>query len=146
MVKLSTSLAWRRIQCVLGAVAFLGVSTAGLAAAALAMADDNKLSSLAIGKWSFKMTSGNLDQNSICVRDQSKLLILKHGNMVCDTNFLRANANSMTYSYSCAGTAQGITTIRIEHSRLVHIHSQGVHNGAPYSFAAEGRHMSTSCR
>jgi hypothetical protein len=38
----------------------------------------------------------------------------------------------------CAG--QGLTTIRRETDALIQIQSQGINNGAPFSFSVEGRH------
>jgi hypothetical protein len=52
---------------------------------------------------------------------------------------VRSTANSVTVSYSCKAQGLGLTTIRKESNRIIHIQSQGIRNNAPFSFAVEGR-------
>lgn len=121
----------------LGAAALLS-----LASAAFAFAPGPGLSlldSLERGSWQLRATSGVTPVSKICLSDPQRLTALQHNGAACEQYVVRSSANSVTVSYSCKGQGLGLTTIRKESNRIIHIQSQGIRNNAPFSFAIEGR-------
>ncbi|NJM49864.1 MAG: hypothetical protein HC843_02425 [Sphingomonadales bacterium] len=122
----------------------LSVSGFG-AGAALALAQGeaaNLLSSLEPGLWQFKAVGGGAPGTPVrqlCVKNTGKLVQIQHGVRPCDHYVVRGNAATLTVSYSCKGAGQGLTSIRKESSRLIHIDSQGISGNGPFSFTVEGR-------
>ncbi len=113
-----------------------------LASTAVAFAPGPGLSlldSLERGNWQLRATSGVTPVSKICVSDPQRLTQLQHNGAACEQYVVRSNANSVTVSYSCKAQGLGLTTIRKESNRIVHIQSQGIRNNAPFSFAVEGR-------
>ncbi len=75
----------------------------------------------------------------ICLGNPELLTQIQHSGVACDRYVVRSTVNTVTVSSICKGQGQGLTTIRKESNRIVHIQSQGIHNNAPFSFAVEGR-------
>lgn len=122
-----------------------GTCAAGLAAQADA---PDLLQSLERGLWQLRAIGGGASAaapSQLCIADPRALVQIQHGvNSQCSHYVVRSTATSVTISYSCKGSGQGLTTIRKESPRLIQIQSQGVSNGAPFSFAVEGR-RSAAC-
>lgn len=97
------------------------------------------LDSLEQGLWQLRPQSGAAPVSRICLGDVERLTRLQHGSAACEQYVVRSSPNSVTISYSCKGEGQGLTTIRKESNRIIHIQSQGIRNNAPFSFAVEGR-------
>jgi Protein of unknown function (DUF3617) len=120
-------------------------ATSLCAAGAFAMIDgdgSSLLDTIERGLWQLRAASGSgstVPVNQYCVGNAERLVQLRHSGADCSQNIIRSTANSVTVSYSCRGQGQGITTIRRETSRLIQIQSQGIWNGAPFNFTAEGR-------
>lgn len=113
-----------------------------LASAAVAFAPGPGLSlldSLERGNWQLRATSGVTPVSKICLGDPQRLTRLQHAAAACEQYVVRSTANSVTVSYSCKAQGLGLTTIRKESNRIIHIQSQGIRNNAPFSFAVEGR-------
>ena len=125
-----------------GLGALLAVS-AGSGALSYAQGGDlSLLESIERGMWQLRAVGGGLSGapvSQICVGDVSRLTQLEHGNTPCDQYVVRSSPNSVTVSYSCKGQGQGLTTIRKESGKLIHIQSQGIRNNSPFSFSVEGR-------
>lgn len=126
----------------LGIAAFLAVGTAATGIAAQGDAPD-LLQSLERGLWQLRAVGGGVSTagtSQYCVADPRMLAQLKHGaNAQCSHFVVRSTPTSVTISYSCKGSGQGLTTIRKESPRLIQIQSQGIHDGSPFSFSVEGR-------
>jgi hypothetical protein len=102
------------------------------------------LQSLERGLWQLRATGGGTAATSqLCLGDPRLIVQIQHGTTNCSHQLVNAGANSVTISYSCKGAGQGLTTIRKESGRLIQIKSQGIRNGSPFSFAAEGRRSGT---
>lgn len=105
------------------------------------------LQSLERGLWQLRAIGGGASTaapSQLCVADPRSLVQIQHGaNSHCSHYVVRSTATSVTISYSCKGSGQGLTTIRKESPRLIQIQSQGISNGAPFSFAVEGRRSAT---
>ena len=121
--------------------AFPGALLLLLAAAGVAKPDGDMalLDSLDRGMWQLRQTGGNIPTSKICLGKSESLLQIQHSGVACDQYVVRSSANSLTVSYTCPGHGQGLTVIRKETNRIIHIQSQGIENNAPFSFSAEGR-------
>ncbi len=129
-----TCLAWAVLLC---------GSTAS--AAYLQDADLALLDSLDRGLWQLRAVGGgptSAANTQICVADPARLTQVQHGDASCTRYVVRNTPNSITVSYSCKGQGQGLTTIRKETNKLIHIQSQGIRNNSPFSFSVEGRRLS----
>lgn len=117
---------------------------AGTAAMAWAQIGDlSLLQSIDRGMWQLRAVGGGpsgASVNQICIGDPVKLTQIQHGAVPCEHYVVRSSPTSVTVSYSCKGAGQGLTTIRKESGKLIHIQSQGIRNNSPFSFAVEGRH------
>lgn len=111
--------------------------------AAVAQGGDlSLLDSLDRGMWQLRSVGGSAPTtiaSQICLGDPIRLTQMQHGTTDCSHYVVRSQPNSVTVSYSCKGQGQGLTTIRKESSKLIHIQSQGIRNNAPFSFSVEGR-------
>lgn len=107
----------------------------------------NLLDTLERGMWQFHAVGGGdtgTSVNKLCAENSSKLVQIQHYSNTCSQLVLRSTPNSVTINYNCKGAGQGTTTIRKETSKLIHIDSQGIKNGAPFAFNIEAR-MIGSC-
>lgn len=118
------------------AVAVFAAASGGLAAEKGGL---SLLDSLERGMWQLRPQSGSAPVTRICLGNVERLTRLQHGSAACEQYVIRSSPNSVTVSYSCEGQGQGLTSIRKESDRIIHIQSQGIHNNAPFSFAVEGR-------
>jgi hypothetical protein len=121
--------------------AFPGALLLMLAAAGVAKPDGDMalLESLDRGMWQLRPTGGTMSTSKICLGKSESLTQIQHSGLACEQFVVRSSANSLTVSYTCAGHGQGLTVIRKETNRIIHIQSQGIRNNAPFSFSAEGR-------
>ncbi len=97
------------------------------------------LDTLERGNWQLRATGGDPPLTKICLGNPGALIQIQHSGVACEQYIVRTSANSVTVSYTCKGQGQGLTTIRKESNRIVHIQSQGIRDNAPFSFAVEGR-------
>lgn len=128
--------------------ALAGLMTLGLGSAgeSVTAADGSGLlQTLERGLWQLRATGGGSGAaaSQLCLGDPKMLAQIQHGSANCTHTLVESSANAVTISYSCNGTGQGLTTIRKETGRLVQIKSQGIRNGAPFSFSVEGRRAGT---
>jgi hypothetical protein len=121
--------------------AFPGALLLSLAAAGAAKPDGDMalLDSLDRGMWQLRPTGGSVPTTKICLGKPESLTQIQHSSLACEQYLVRSSPNSLTVSYTCAGHGQGLTVIRKETNRIIHIQSQGIRNNAPFSFSAEGR-------
>lgn len=119
-----------------------GTILLSLTSAALAFTPANDLSllnTLERGQWSLRPAGAEAPMTKICLGNPEVLTQIQHAGVACERYVVRSTVNSVTVSYTCKGQGQGLTTIRKESSRIIHIQSQGIRNNAPFSFAVEGR-------
>ena len=123
----------------------LGVVTGAMTfAPAMAQSSLGMLSKLDRGLWEVT-TRGGRSVRSICVRDGSELVQLRHRGAACNRFVVEDGANEITVQYTCRGDGYGRTHIRRETNALAQIDSQGIEGGRPFQFAVEARHVG-SCR
>ncbi len=129
-----------RFKAGLAIMATFGVA---FSAHALGQGDTPELlTNLEPGRWTLRAIGGaSVPVNQLCVSNPRVLAQIEHrGNGQCSHLLVRSSPTSVTISYSCKGAGQGLTTIRKETDRLIQVQSQGISNGAPFSFSVEGRH------
>jgi len=119
-----------------------GAILLSLTSAAFAFAQANDLSllnTLERGQWNLRAVGAEARLTKICLGNPEVLTQIEHSGVTCERYVIRSTANAVTVSYTCKGQGQGLTTIRKESNRIVHIQSQGIRNNAPFSFSVEGR-------
>lgn len=126
----------RRTLCAIAAV--LVVVPLAAHSAELAMLD-----SLVKGEWTLRVRDDGSAQR-ICVRDGRELVQLRHRQAGCSRFVVQDGADEVVIQYTCPGNGYGRTSIRREGNSLVQIQSQGIYEGAPFSFSGEAR-RSGSC-
>jgi hypothetical protein len=130
-------------------IALAGLFCAFASGSAIAFAQAGDLSlleSLDRGLWQLRAVGGGTSgaaMDKICLGEPAKLTQIQHGSTPCTRYVVRSTPTSVTVSYKCNGQGQGLTTIRKESGKLIHIQSQGIRNNAPFSFAVEGRRAGT---
>jgi hypothetical protein len=122
--------------------ALLMAAAAGLAAPAsgqrpaLAMLDQ-----LESGRWELRSRDARGPGEQICLRDGRRLIQLRHPAALCDRLIVSDDPGEVVVQYTCRGRGYGRTHIRRETGRLVQIETQGIVDGLPFDFAAEGRRV-----
>ena len=101
------------------------------------------LATLAKGEWTLRIRDDG-SQQRICLRDGKELIQLRHRQPGCSRFVVTDAADAIVVQYTCPGNGYGRTSIRREASGLVQIQTQGIYEGAPFSFKGEARH-SGSC-
>ena len=130
-----------------GGLAACGIAAALTLAITPSTAQDGSLemlSKLDRGGWDIRFRDGSAGQ-SICLRNGSELIQLRHQGATCNRFVVEDGANEVTVQYTCRGNGYGRTNIRRESSALVQIESQGIVDGKPFQFTAEARRSGT-CR
>ncbi len=120
----------------------LTVAAAGFAAPAagqrqpLAMLDQ-----LESGRWELRLRDTRGPTEQICLHDGRRLIQLRHPASICERLIVSDSPGEVTVQYTCRGRGYGRTHIRRETGRLVQIESQGIVDGLPFDFTAEGRRI-----
>lgn len=130
----------------LAAMAFVAVSATCGASAWAQGHDLSLLESLDRGLWQLRAIGGGVSSAAIdrlCVGDVTRLTQIQHGDTHCNHYVVRSTPTTIVVSYSCRGQGQGLTTIRKESGKLIHIQSQGIRNNSPFSFSVEARRAGT---
>ena len=115
--------------------------TAATAAAVTPNGGVALLDSLERGMWQLRPIGSEETATKICLGKPETLLQLRHSGLACEQYVVRSTADTVTVSYTCKGEGQGLTTIRKESNRIVHIQSQGIRDNAPFSISLEARKM-----
>lgn len=123
-----------------GAVTIAALAAFGAPAAgqrtSLAMLDQ-----LETGKWELRLREAGRSAEQLCVPNGRRLIQLRHPTGNCDRTIIEDGPSEVTVQYTCRGRGYGRTQIRRETSRLVQIQSQGIVDGLPFDFSAEGRRV-----
>ncbi len=99
------------------------------------------LRALETGEWELRGRGAGAETRKLCVSDLRQLLQVQHGKALCRSFTISDEAHAITVTYDCAAAGNGRTDLRVETNKLVQIRSQGVAQGAPFAFAAEGRRI-----
>jgi len=95
------------------------------------------LDELAHGGWELRERGGPVQ--NLCLDSGRRLIQLRHQGVPCSSVVVEDKSDQVTVQYTCRGQGYGRTQIRRETDGLVQIDSQGIANGLPFSFSAEGR-------
>ena len=99
----------------------------------------NALNLLQPGKWTLTSHDAEFAARSVCIGDPKVLLQIRQPLLTC-TRFVVANdPRRAVVSYSCQGSGNGLTTVRVETPRLAQIETQGIVRGTPFDLAIEAR-------
>jgi hypothetical protein len=116
----------------------LAVPLAILAGPTLAQTSLAMLDTLQKGGWEVRYRDGSTVRK-ICVNTGREFIQLRHSDTGCNRFVVEDGANEVTVQYTCRGNGYGRTSIRKETGGLVQIESQGIADGKPFQFTAEGR-------
>lgn len=101
------------------------------------------LGTLEKGKWTLTERGQSSPAKTVCLGDASQLLQTEHKGAQCSRYTIRDSAGEVTVHYTCGKQGHGRTTVRKETARLVQIDTQGILNGAPFSYGYEARQGGT---
>jgi hypothetical protein len=118
----------------------LGLAALAVLAPAVSQsAELGMLDALTKGQWTLR-TREEATPLRVCVRTGRELIQLRHTQSGCSRFVVEDGPNEVVVQYTCPGNGYGRTSIRRESNNLVQIQSQGIDNGAPFSFSGEARH------
>jgi hypothetical protein len=100
----------------------------------------NPLGGVERGQWQLRSTDG---ERKLCLTNPTALLQVMHGTAQCEHFVMEQTQRSITIRYTCPGHGHGRTTVGVETGKLVHVDTQGVLDGAPFSEDYEGRRIGT---
>lgn len=104
---------------------------------ALAMLDQ-----LDAGAWELRQLGGEGGAvRSLCLNSGRELIQLRHSGRSCRRIIVEDKPNEITVQYTCPGRGYGRTHVRRETSKLIQLDTQGIVDGKPFAFAAEGRRV-----
>lgn len=121
--------------CLAAAIGLMGIAAWPVQAQAPEL---QMLDSLAHGQWTLRIRDDGASR-SLCLRTGRELIQLEHRERACRQFVEGSGPNAVTVQYNCGPNEYGRTTIRSESSKLVQIRTQGIRNGTPFSYSAEGR-------
>ena len=93
------------------------------------------------GHWELVARDGSRARERVCLRDGRRLIQWRHPASTCERLIVDDSPTEVTVQYTCRGQGFGRTSIRMETSRLFQMQTQGIANGLPFDFAAEGRYI-----
>lgn len=93
------------------------------------------------GAWELRQYGDSGAMRSLCLDNGRKLIQLQHPGLPCSSVIVEDQPNEVTVQYTCRGQGYGRTHVRRETNSLVQIDSQGIVDGRPFAFAAEGRRV-----
>jgi hypothetical protein len=93
------------------------------------------------GRWELHVRDPGGAVERLCFHDARRLIQLRHPADNCESLIIDDKPSDITVQYTCRGRGYGRTHIRRETGRLVQIETQGIANGLPFSFSAEGRRV-----
>ena len=99
------------------------------------------LEQLQSGRWELRPYEGGGPER-LCLDDRRRLVQLRHPDRACEQVILEDTPSAVTVQYTCRGHGYGRTRIRRESGQLIQFETQGITDGQPYEFAAEGRRVS----
>ncbi|WP_093010941.1 DUF3617 domain-containing protein [Sphingobium sp. YR768] len=131
-----------KLRQLCAAAAFMMATTVAAAVPGAANAPGPvALRTLEPGEWELRDRGDGAETRKLCVTDLRQLLQVRHGAALCRSFTVADAPNAVSVTYDCAAAGNGRTDLRIETTHLVQIRSQGIADGAPFAFAAEGRRV-----
>jgi len=130
------------VRPLLKPVAVAALGWAAFAPATAQAPELGMLDKVRTGLWEIK-TRGSADApDRVCIRDNKRLLQIRHLNTQCSRFVIEDEPRQVTVSYSCSGGAgHGRTTLIFEDTDLLRINTQGIAENSPFSYSAEARRV-----
>lgn len=97
------------------------------------------------GSWEVRERGSSGQPRRMCLDSGRRFIQLRHPGVPCSTVVVEDTADEVTVQYTCRGQGYGRTRVRRETNGLVQIDGQGIVNGLPFAFDAEGRRVG-GCR
>lgn len=111
------------------------------ATAALYAADLSVLRKVEPGLWDIQSRDVRDRGRTMCIADPLVLTQLAHPGLACTRFVISSTEDSVAVHYSCAGTGNGQTDIRVETPRLVQIETQGMVRQTPFQWRYQARRI-----
>ncbi|MFT4027605.1 MAG: hypothetical protein QM676_12500 [Novosphingobium sp.] len=92
------------------------------------------------GRWELRTRDAPAVER-VCMRDGRRLIQLRHPQQQCERVVVADEPNDVTVQYTCRGRGYGRTHIRRESEGSVRIEAQGIAEGLPFNFVAEGKRV-----
>ena len=92
------------------------------------------------GRWELRNRE-NAAVERLCMRNGRRLIQLRHPRQECERFIVADEPNDVTVQYTCRGRGYGRTHIRRESEGSVRIEAQGIAEGLPFNFVAEGKRV-----
>jgi hypothetical protein len=118
---------------------FLALPFVGLLATAADAPPLTALAQLQTGRWLLTSQDSTFVSRSVCIGDPKVLLQIQHPVTTCSRFVVANDPRRAVVSYSCPGSGNGLTTVRVETPRLAQIETQGVASGSPFDMTIEAR-------
>ncbi len=93
------------------------------------------------GLWEVTPRDGAGQAAQVCIDSGRKLIQVRHARETCRHFVIEDKAGSVTVQYTCPVSGYGLTHVRFETARLALIETQGIDNGLPFNFSAQGRRI-----
>ncbi|MCP1471596.1 hypothetical protein J3E64_003307 [Sphingobium sp. OAS761] len=100
---------------------------------------------LETGEWELRGRGRGAETRRLCISDPRQLLQVQHPGPLCRAFVIADSAQAVSVNYDCGDAGNGRSDLRVETGRLIQLRSQGISDGAPFAFAAEGRRIG-ACR
>jgi hypothetical protein len=116
---------------------------ARLAAFALpltAAAAPSVLSQVTPGLWEFTGPR-NAPARRLCIREAPMLARVEHQRRTCSHSIVRNDATSAIVDYNCPGAGFGNSKITMVTPRSMRVETQGIADGAPFSYVVQARRV-----
>jgi hypothetical protein len=99
------------------------------------------LATLQPGQWALRSLDGSAPPKTLCLGDPRVLLQIRHNGGSCSKYVINNEPGRTVVHYSCAGTGNGRTSIRVETPRVIQIESQGIEGKEPFDWTYEARRI-----
>jgi len=98
------------------------------------------------GLWEVAPRQGDGQAAQVCIDSGRKLIQVRHAREACRRFIIEDAPGAVTVQYTCPTSGYGLTRIRFENQRLAQIETQGIDNGLPFNFSAQGRRIGSCSR
>ncbi|MBB3862397.1 hypothetical protein GGQ88_003697 [Novosphingobium hassiacum] len=98
------------------------------------------------GLWEVTPRDDASQAGQVCIDSGRKLIQVRHARETCRRFVIEDKPVSVTVQYTCPASGSGLTHVRFKNPRLALIETQGIDNGLPFNFSAEGRRIGACSR
>jgi hypothetical protein len=100
------------------------------------------LAKLQRGLWQLRdLEAEGVRRPPVCLGSAKNLVQLEHRGRPCSHLIVSQDERSATVHYTCPAAGFGQTQVKLETPRLAQIETQGIVEGAPFSYRLEARRV-----